>query len=164
MLVDWLIRRAQRTPYFHLDSYMNRWWLIPYSNPDCGIGCGPVPFRKRPIAWLLQRCGIAVRIHEILRSDDGRHAHDHPWSYLTVILRGRYCETRFDDKGFWKTVRIHGPGAVLWRPAGSWHRLDLVNSLRPVTTLFITGPYRHTWGFNVDGVKVPHREYLKERK
>jgi hypothetical protein len=28
------------------------------------------------------------------------------------------------------------------------------------TTLFITGKYRGTWGFLVDGVKVPWREYL----
>ena len=29
-MVSWLIRRAQRTPYFHLAGYMERWWLVPY--------------------------------------------------------------------------------------------------------------------------------------
>src|SRR5574341_1517991 len=29
--VDWLIERAKRTPYWHLDGYMERYWLVPYS-------------------------------------------------------------------------------------------------------------------------------------
>ncbi len=155
-MFDWLIRRAKRTPYYHLDSYMDRWWLIPYRS-DIGHGTGPVPFRRRPIAWLIQRCGISIRVHEILRSDEGRDPHDHPWPYLTIILRGYYLERRYNDAGQCTSIEIHGPGSILWRPAGSWHRLELAY---PVTTLFITGSKSQTWGFNVDGKKVPHREYL----
>ena len=49
-LVDRLIARAMRTPYFHLEGYLNRWWLLPYN-----------------------RTGYAARIHQFLRSDDDRH-------------------------------------------------------------------------------------------
>ena len=158
-LVDRIIQRAQRTPYFHLQGYMNRWWLVPYigAGSKTDIGCGPVSWR-RPIAKLLQLFGIAVRVHEILRSDAGRHPHDHPWWYITIILRGGYIETLYDNEGRVKDVNYWGPGTILFRRASSWHRLTLPEKT-PTWTLFISGPYQHTWGFNVNGKKVPHREY-----
>lgn len=173
MIVDWLIRRAKRTPYYHLAGYMNRWWLVPYNvviTRDLGPagvphflhtdGTGPVSWR-RPIARLFQLCGIAIRVHEILRSDGGRHPHDHPWPYLTIVLRGGYYETRYDECGEFVFMSWYGPGSVLWRPANSWHRLD-VPAGQTATTLFITGrKAAESWGFNVDGVKVPYYEYDK---
>ena len=185
MLRNWLINRAKRTPYFHLPGYMNRWWLVPYNvviertipawdgttlkaGTICNAlpytvtdGTGPVTWR-RPIARLLQKLGIAVRVHEILRSDEGRDPHDHPWPYVTVILKGGYFETRYNDKGEFVSRKWHGPGSILYRPAGSWHRLDLPNGM-VTTTLFITGPKVQSWGFNVGGVKVPYYEYLEKK-
>lgn len=185
MLVDYLIRRAKRTPYFHLDGYMRRWWLVPYEREikrrvvetepialDGFIvgeasttytvtdGTGPVSW-CRPIAKLIQKLGYAVRVHEILRSDDGRDPHDHPWPYLTIILRGGYWETRYNAAGEKISRRWHGPGSIMYRPAGSWHRLDVPNGM-VTTTLFITGRYVDTWGFNVNGKKVPHCDYNKK--
>lgn len=174
MLVDWLIRRAKRTPYFHLEGYMNRYWLVPYKRKEThkpirqfdqgydlvegNTNTGPVSFWRRPIAWMLQQCGIAARVHEILRSDLGRHPHNHPWPYLTIILRGWYWEDRFDDQGAWRGSRLHGPGSILYRPAGSWHKLDLLDG-GPVTTLFITGRKSQSWGYNVGGRQVNHLDY-----
>jgi len=181
-MIDWLINRAKRTPYFHLNGYMNRWWLVPYNvvierpiplphgdrraaryeivHTD---GTGMVNPWRRPFTWVLQKLGIAVRVHEILRSDTGRDPHDHPWPYLTVILRGGYEEQRFDDKGNVTSVKWHGPGSILYRPAGSWHKLVLPGRqgepCEPCTTLFITGPKAQRWGFLVDGVKVPYDRY-----
>lgn len=185
-MIDWLIKRAERTPYFHLDGYMLRWWLVPYRRviermvrervkPITlfdGVtifeeqwvarvvtdGTGPVAFRERPLAWLLQRLDIAVRVHDILRSDTGRNPHDHPWPYLTIILKGGYYELRYDAAGNHLSTKWHGPGSVLFRRANSWHRLVLPEG-ETATTLFITGKKAQTWGFNVNGVKVPYWEY-----
>lgn len=66
-LVERVVRRAERTPYLHLDGYMERFWL----------------FRTR---------FVSARIHRILRSDLDRDLHDHPWDYATLILRGGYVE------------------------------------------------------------------------
>jgi len=174
-LASFLGRRA--TPYFHLYGYMMRWWLVPYSRvvlrtlpedefgPEIitADGTGPVSFSHRPIAWVFQRLGLAIRLHDILRSDEGRDPHDHPWPYLTVILRGGYWEERYNDTGEVVDVQWRGPGSVLFRRAGSWHKLVLPGEMgqrcAPCTTLFITGPYVQSWGFNVNGVKVPWREY-----
>lgn len=142
-LIDWLIARARRTPYFHLDGYMERWWLLPYN-----------------------RFGLAVRLHHILRSDDARAFHDHPWPYLTIILRGGYCEVRplYDRSGLYlgETRRWHGPGTVLLRRARAWHRLELAPGLT-TWTLFITGPKRQNWGFLVAPEhKVSWRRYMNK--
>jgi len=157
-ITNWLIRRAQRTPYVHLPGYMNRWWLVPYSDPSLGEGTGLVSWWRRPIARTLQAFDIAVRVHEILRSGSARDPHDHPWWYLTIILKGGYMEARYNDDGYITDADWWEPGSILFRRAGSWHRLDLPEHTT-AWTLFITGPYRQGWGFNVKGRKVPHREY-----
>lgn len=140
-IADWLITRAKRTPYFHLPGYMNRWWLVPYN-----------------------RFFPAVRIHEILRSDEGRDFHDHPWPYLSIILKGSYTEVKpvWDESGIYvgETRRVYGPGSVIFRKARSWHRLE-VEFGRIVTTLFITGKYQQRWGFLVCAAsKTDYRTYL----
>jgi hypothetical protein len=142
-IADRLIARAQRTPYRHIPGYMNRWWLLPYG-----------------------RLGIAVRVHEILRSDDDRAFHDHPWSYLTIILRGGYTEVKplWDVNGFYlgETRTFYGERSVLFRPARSWHRLEICDGL-PAWTLFITGPKVQSWGFMREPEnKVYWRKYLND--
>jgi hypothetical protein len=165
-MIDWLIRRAKRTPYYHLDGYMNRWWLVPYNvvitrrGCDSADGTGPVSFWRRPLAWVFQRFDIAIRIHELLRADRGRHPHNHPWPYWSVVLKGGYLEEVYDAQGALIGTVWHGPGSVFRRPADSWHKIVDVDP--GTTTLFITGKKAQTWGFNVDGVVVPYYEYAGE--
>lgn len=73
-LVDRLIARAKRTPYFDLPGYMRRLWLVPYRqrisreiNEGTAVsydGTGPVSFRERPFVWCFQQLGIAIRLHK----------------------------------------------------------------------------------------------------
>jgi hypothetical protein len=145
---EWIIRRAMRTPYVHLAGYMERFWLIRIGRRGGGES-GPYPL-------------LGARVHHILRSDDDRHFHDHPWPYLTIILRGGYWEVRpvFVDYMVSYVVRTwHGPGSVLLRRANSWHRLELPEG-RTAWTLFCTGPKVQPWGFLVGRRKVGWREYL----
>lgn len=166
--VNKLIARAKRTPYYNLPGYMNRYWLVPYNvtivrqaEPNhwpFTDGTGLVSWR-RPFTRLVQMCGLAARVHEILRSDLGREPHDHPWWYLTVVLKVGYWEERYDAAGQLVNTKWHGPGSVLFRRANSWHKL-VVPEGEIATTLFITGAKSQSWGFNVDGKKVPYYEYL----
>lgn len=168
----WLIERAQRTPYFHLTSpdgspYMGRWWLFnPYPPKSDGEG--------RRWTWL-----PSVRIHHIMRADRERHLHDHPWNARTIVLRGWYEEerpsaaTRIDELldvlrfGYDVDAKQHRhdfhrargyTGRLLF---GQYHRISAVSE-GGVWTMFWTWRKRGTWGFDVDGVKVPWREYLHE--
>ena len=152
-VVDWLIRRAQRTPYFHITGadgsvYMERYWLFnPYDKVQ----------KSRWRGWL-----PSIRLHRIVREDRDRHLHDHPWDARTVILRGWYIEERRVESTLFKELvaryrRRAGDTATL--RFGEYHRSD-EGSSGGVWTLCITFKYRCTWGFLVDGKKVPWREYL----
>jgi quercetin dioxygenase-like cupin family protein len=166
-LSDRLMERAKKTPYTHLDGYMNRYWLVPYVDKPAEFtdatfseNVGAVTWR-RPIAKLLQKAGIAIRVHEILRSDDDRALHNHPWGYVTIILEEGYYEITEDHYGE-RSERML-PGRVLFRKAGDSHRLVLTEGT-VARTLFITGRWQHGWGFFVDGQFVPWRDYLNKRK
>jgi hypothetical protein len=162
--IDALITRAQQTPYFHLDGYMERYWLVPYSDRKLDYGCGPLSIKKQLPGRLLQLTGCAERIHHILRSDDDRAFHDHPWWYVTIILRGGYFEVRrvYDESGLYvgDSRTWYGPGSILFRGSKSLHRLELPKG-RTCWTLFITGPKQQHWGFFPNPVnKIYYREYL----
>lgn len=142
-VADQIIAFAKRTPYRHLPGYMERFWILPYG-----------------------RLGVAARVHHILRSDDDCAFHDHPWPYLTIILKGGYFEVtpRFDESGLYLGERREWrkPGSILFRRAKSWHRLEVPDDV-DTWTLFITGPRRQSWGFMVQPKnKIYWREYLND--
>jgi hypothetical protein len=117
--------------------YLLRWFIIA-TNPWCNI------------YW-----------HRFISSDDPV-LHDHPWAFLSIVLRGSYIEA--DQHG----GRRRRAGHVAFRRAQHRHRiiLELTPSPdgpageRPCTTLVITGPHRRQWGFWCDGQRfVPWREF-----
>ena len=176
-VASWLIERSKRTPYYPIKSrdgtelYMDRWWLFnPYSK-DAEGNAGPPRW-----SWL-----PSVRVHHICVPDDDGHLHDHPWNARTILLRGWYCEERPLQPGD-RALRaaesyvLHGKapafearsmfrrklgytGRVLF---GQYHRISEV-SPGGVYTLWFTWRYRGTWGFLVDGKKIPWRDYLAEK-
>lgn len=144
----WLVVRSMRTPYKHLTGYMNRYWLFnPYAPESDGRGA---KYKRLP----------SVRIHHILRKDLDRAHHDHPWDARTVILFGWYKEIRLENGQEKHYFRYPGDTARI--NFGEYHTITEV-SKGGVWTLFITWPYKGTWGFLVDGVKVPWRDYLVKR-
>lgn len=165
-IANYLISKARQTPYWHLDGYMDRYWLVPYkkAGSQMDIGCGKVSWLRRPLARLLQTVGVAVRVHNILRSDDDRAFHDHPWPYLTIILKGGYFEVQpvFDKSGLHTGIMRtwRGPGSIMLRGAKSWHRLE-VDPAKDCWTLFCTGKQAQQWGFLANPkAKVHYREFL----
>lgn len=167
LVADWLIERAQRTPYTPITGpdgslYMGRWWLFnPYPHDETLRGKG------------LRGKLPSGRIHHICRPDTDRHCHDHPWPARTLILRRGYKEERLVDQvptgvtwsPVWTVDGILRAGFVRERgytgklEFGEYHRISEVPE-GGAWTLFITWPYIGTWGFLVDGIKVPWREYL----
>lgn len=102
-----------------------------------------------------------VMLHKIVRSDDP-FMHDHPWPYLTIVLKGGYWEHNFDDQGneitTWK-----GPGSIVRRKAREYHWLELDNE-QPATTLFFVGPQQRQWGFLDNDEWVHHEDFLYNEK
>ncbi len=166
-LTEKIITYAKKTPYVHIGDYMSRWWIVPYRHET------KLSFFKRPLGWLMQLFDIAIRIHEIKRSDDARSFHDHPWPYLTVILKGGYFEITplYDRSGLYlgeKSVYF-GPGSILFRRAKTQHRLEIhdpdlhsIHEIQATTTLFITFKKSQSWGFfPYPKNKIYYQDYLK---
>lgn len=160
-VTDWLIQRAQRTPYTPITGpdgsvYMWRGWIFNrYGKGDDGE---QLPARRD---WL-----PSIRVHHIRRPDSDRHLHSHPWvAARTIILRGRYLEELPRDPdgpgycGLLSNWRERNRGDTGLLMHDDFHRIHMVPK-DGVWTLFITYRKAGTWYFDVDGVKVPWREYL----
>lgn len=158
-VTDYLIRRAMKTPYTHLvgkdgSVYMERYWLFNPTQATSDTG-------KR-WNWL-----PSIRLHWIKRRDLDRHKHDHPWNARTFILRNWYEEERITNypeidpyPGLDPVDRFRrNAGDTATLAYGEYHAITAVHP-EGVWTLFVMYRYRGTWGFLVDGVKVPWRKYL----
>ena len=108
-----------------------------------------------------------IMLHWFVGSDD-ECLHDHPWSFISFIVRGGYWEhVQFKDpycllcKGELRrldgkegacpacltkrTKTWYKAGSLLLRPAATAHRIEI--GTRPTVTLVITGPKVRAWGF-----------------
>ena len=120
------------------DPYLRRWWLIP---------------RNR---W------FNVYLHNILRSDESRDLHDHPWPSVSVTLKGLYYEVVLAYFMGFKREEIErrGLGSVVTRKPSTLHRVLLGGAPpTPAWTLFITGPRVREWGFHTSKGWVHNKEY-----
>lgn len=106
-----------------------------------------------------------ITLHKILKSDEPV-MHDHPWPYITVILKGGYWEHTpvFNDSGkqMADICRWRGPGSIIKRSAHEYHWLELDETVGPATTLFIMGPQQREWGF-LKGGWVQYEKYLSKK-
>ena len=128
-------------------AYMHRWWRIARN-------------------WAFN-----IYFHIVLRSDDDRALHDHPWWNFSIVLDGGYYEHTISEGGIHNRAWC-GPGTMKFRWHGKKsHRLELArenfNTVRlkdieietiidgdqgfvemPAHTIFITGPVLRRWGFH----------------
>jgi hypothetical protein len=111
------------------DTYLERWWVIPRN-----------PF-------------FNVYLHHVMRSDDDRALHSHPWLFnLSLILAGSYVEHAAEGKVERKA------GDLKLRIGPAFHRLEITDGA--CWTLFITGPKCRMWGFRCPKGFVPWTQYV----
>jgi hypothetical protein len=97
---------------------------------------------------------LSLKIHHILIDDD-HCMHDHPWPYMSVILKGGYFEVtpchiytaatrlKFNDE---TNIQFYPSWSVLFRKARHVHRLQLPYD-QTCWTLFFTFRRERLWGF-----------------
>lgn len=131
VLINALRRRAdriaaQREPDFIIggaeDPYLRRWWMIPRN-------------------WLFN-----IYLHELVRSDDDRALHDHPWLNCSILIDGAYVEHTIEAGGVNRRV-MRRAGEIKLRRAIAAHRLEIVEG-QNARSIFITGPRLRSWGFH----------------
>ena len=118
--------------------------------PDFLIGSPDNPYLRR---WHLVRRNFLFNIylHHIVRDDDDRALHDHPWRYVSFILSGGYWEVT--ESGH----RWYGRGSVVRRRAVHKHRLEVGSN--GAWTLFFSGHRTREWGFHCPQGWVPWRDF-----
>lgn len=111
-----------------------------------------------------------VTLHKIIKSDDPIY-HDHPWPYITIILKGGYWEHTpvFDRDGkiFAEITIWRGPGSIVMRKASDYHWLEMDPDVGPATSLFFMGPQQRDWGFLINKSKqqwIQWENYLNNYK
>lgn len=111
---------------------------------------------------IIQTPWFGVYLHDIYEPDGDRDPHNHPWSFISIVLRGSYAERVYNDpvnkRQHWiprrhRRFSAHCMGRV------SAHRI--IYAEPGLKTLILTGA-RHSdgWGFfKEDGSYIPWQKY-----
>jgi hypothetical protein len=123
-LKKWISGWLRGRPHFIIgDNYLLRWYVLP-RNP-----------------WL------NVYLHKFLHDDEDRALHDHPWWFISIMLKGAYGEVIPPPKGF----EFRRAPSWAFRSAIHQHRVVLQRDddgkPKPCWTLVITGRVVRNWGF-----------------
>lgn len=125
MKQTWLKGWLSGKPHFIIggeqNPYMYRWYVLP---------------RNR---------FLNIYLHKFLRDDDDRALHDHPWWFISIMLKGGYYERvnggLIKREGFCVAFRraTHRHQVILFR--------DEELKSKSCWTLIITGKVSRQWGF-----------------
>lgn len=106
---------------------------------------------------------FAICLHWLLKGDPEPWLHDHPVTFLSLILRGGYAEIRtnnvFRAKPEWR-----------YRAWYNWIRADgtdihRITYVEPRTlTLCFMGPKTREWGFHTRGGWVYWKDFYAEQR
>lgn len=81
---------------------------------------------------------FAVMLHRMRAPIKHDRYHDHPWNFITFVLRGGYWETMPNGKDVWR-----GPGSLLKRSAEFKHKTTTYD--KTSWSICITGPRFRQW-------------------
>lgn len=95
---------------------------------------------------------FGVYLHRFHAPDQDRYLHDHPFSFLSLVLWGWYDE---EVRGSWRRVRWFN-----WKPAPGAHRVVRISPR--LWTLVVRGPRVREWGFYTPTGWVDWRTFLGE--
>ncbi len=112
--------------------------------------CGTGTYLKR---WQIETRWFSIKLHKFLRSDEDEDQHDHPWDFITFILKGGYWEEMPDKSQVWRK-----PFTIHYREATHKHRVIL--GTKPSWSLVVTGPRIRSWGFHTPQGWVYWKDYL----
>lgn len=91
--------------------------------------------------WIVFECGwFGFYVHKFWDSDYERALHDHPWNFVSIVLKGSYLE--WTDN----TVITRKAGSIAYRSCTHKHRVELTDK-KPVWTLMFVSKRLRPWGF-----------------
>jgi len=101
---------------------------------------------------------LNIYLHQLWAPTWHPECHDHPWSFLAILLKNGYLE-RVGTKDYRRRV-----GSILWRPATFAH--NVITPYGTSWSIIFTGPKSSEWGFKpcdrLGGPTTPYWEYVKQ--
>lgn len=105
-----------------------------------------------------------------MSSDAGRDFHDHPFNFVSLILKEGYiehvpgCRCVPMPDGPMRThrnspCREYPSGWAVRKKATDFHRVELLKEAAGALTLVLTGRYLRKWGFKTAAGWIPWDEY-----
>lgn len=106
---------------------------------------------------LLKTPWFAIDLHWLINPDPENHLHDHPVSFLSIILHGSYVELR--SLMGQKVFQYHRWFNYISAEYNDCHRIVGVD--KNTLTLCFMGPKIREWGFHVKDHWVYWKDYYK---
>lgn len=97
---------------------------------------------------IVQTPWFGVYLHDIFEDDGDRDPHNHPWSFVSIVLRGHYTERLYPDPLNTRqhfVLKTHRRWSAHRMGRSSAHRI--VEAAPGLKTLILVGPRRASWGF-----------------
>lgn len=120
---------------------------------------GEVHFRRYR---LLATPWFNIYIHNIRRSDEDLHMHDHPWHFLSIILKGVYEEkyqTFYEDQTRYANYTV---GNYVKHNARDVHQITLKTP--EVWTLVFTSGREREWGYRTPQGWIDFKTYRQLKR
>lgn len=116
-------------------AFMERFEVPDYDDPD-------VLYLTR---WrLIQTPWFGIYLHRLGGPDPRPTLHDHPWPFVSLILRGGYVESRLDPMT--RDVRQHTVTRLNFMGLQGAHSIRRLFRT-PTWTLLLVGRRVRTWGY-----------------
>lgn len=111
---------------------------------------------------LLKTPWFAICLHWLNKPDPEPFLHDHPVSFLSIILRGGYSEKRMTKYHGLKTISHHWFNLVKATPTD---RHTIIEVKPKTLTLALMGPKTREWGFHsADGSWILWKDYYTAQR
>ena len=111
--------------------------------------------------WMvLDTLWFKIYLHKLSRSDTDKHMHDHPWNFISLILKGSYEEFTL-KKPYWDKFvkKTYSVGSVIKHNHTDAHKITLLTP--DVWTLVFIGSKRFDWGYQTEKGWMSNKEYRK---
>lgn len=117
-------------------------------------------YLRRWSLWL--PFGWSLKIHKIVRADDDRCQHDHPWNFIRIILWGGYVEERGSKRVTLKPWRPWAPWRIYPAVGVFKHRIDRLLNGEFNWSLILCSPKVRSWGFFTREGWIPWKKFVED--
>ena len=135
---------------------MFKWFTNLFLVKEIRSKTGELHFQR----WRLFSCPwYRIYLHKICLPDYDEHRHDHPWNFISLILKGGYLE-KFATVSNYNLVfnELRKPGALVKRSRDDVHKVEKLLSDSNWSLVFAWGKYEN-WGYRVDDQWIDHKSY-----